>query len=516
MRRRHLALIALLALAAPVAASPALAQGPAYQVTAQDPNMVEIRFHGVALRGVHADDSQNALSLDFQQPVDGGVLERLPGELPQWVSMAYANFDNGIIRSPRPVTFLTRAEPDGFSLRIVARGPGGPGPVAQQQMPPPPPMRGAYGPPPQYPPQQPYLPPAMQAGFHTYGEYQALRNYEAQELSLRRGDPMWSYVYGRAAMQGDSGIALRNETNWFHGGDLMLATGADGKFSFAPGIALVGGVTWTHVEGDNVRLADGSIAGTTRQDIVTGDPGFAFELGRDTELKLQAALGNGVTGGKFTLYSGSPLAFAYLAVNYHNPLLDTPTQVAWRADKDDVTLGYSQLLGWGFSGSLAGHYSEYGVHGDANVARTAGWDGNLRWQTDVYDGLLAGISYDGHGEYRTDFDSRAGAAPTPFVPLGIRNIENHAVTATLSSMFFGGLWFDAYAGYVRDRYAADGLLAGLDLHYTPAPGVDLALGIRHAAVSYIQGENGRQTTAGINLALGLGAPPQPSWMANQL
>jgi hypothetical protein len=522
MRRWLVGLIALAALASPAAVSPALAQGAGFQVTAQDANMVEIRFHGVPLRGVHADDSQNALSLDFQQPVESGLFERLAGQLPQWVSMSYANFDNGIIRSPRPVTFLTRSEPDGFSLRIVARGApgvsGGPAPQPQPQpMAPPPPMRGAYGPPPSYPPQQQaYIPPAMQAGFHTYGEYQVLRNYEAQELAVRRGDPMWSYAYGRAAMQGDSGIALRNETNWFHGGDLMLNTGLDGKFSFAPGIALIGGVTWTHVEGNNVRLADGSITGTTRQDVVTGDPGFAFELGRDTELKLQAALGNGVTGGKFTLYSGSPLAYAYLAVNYHNPLLDTPAQVAWRADKDDVTAGWSQLLGWGFSGSLAGHYSQYGVHGDASVARTAGWDGNLRWQTDVYDGLLMGLAYDGHGEYRTDFDTRAGAAPTPFVPLGIRNIENHAVTANLSSMFFGGLWFDAYAGYVMDRYASDGLLAGADLHYTPAPGVDLALGIRHSAVSYIQGESGRQTTAGINLNLGLGAPPQPSWMANQL
>jgi hypothetical protein len=291
MRRGFLAVIALLALA-----TPALAQGAGYQVTAQDPNMVEIRFHGIPLRGVHADDSQNALSLDFQQPVEGGMFERLPGDLPGWVSMAYANFDNGIIRSPRPVTFLTRSEPDGFSLRIVARGPGGP-PQQVAQAAPPPPMRGAYGPPPQYPPPPAYVPPAVQAGFHTYGEYQALRNYEAQELSLRRGDPMWAFAYGRAAMQADSGIGLRNETNWFHGGDLMIATGADGKFSFAPGIALVGGVTWTHAEGNNVRLADGTIAATSRRDIVTGDPGFALEMGRDTEVRLQAALGNDVTGG---------------------------------------------------------------------------------------------------------------------------------------------------------------------------------------------------------------------------
>lgn len=504
-----LALLAVLALG-----GSAWAQGPAaYQITSQDQNSVEIRFHGLPLRGVHADDSQNALSIDFQTPVDGAVFDRLSGELPQWVSMAYANFDNGIIRSPRPVTFLTRTEPDGFSLRIVARGPGGAAPPAQ----PPPPMRGAYGgAPPGYPPPQPYIPPAAQAGFHTYGEYAAMRNYAAQELAVRRGDPMWSFAYGRAAMQADSGIAIRNETNWFHGGDLMISSGLDGTLSFAPGIALVGDVRWNNVNGNNVRLADGTIAATTSRGLVSGDAGFAFELGRDTDLKLEAALGNDVTGGKLTLYSGGPLGFGYMEVDYHTPYLDTPTAVAYRADKDNVTLGYSQMLGWNVWASLAGHYTQYGVHADSRVARTASWDGNLRWQADIYDGLLAGISYDGHGEYRIDYDTRAGTAPTPFVPLGIRNIENHAVTATLSSTFFGGLWFDAYAGYVRDRYAADGLLAGLDLHYTPAPGVDLALGIRHSAVSYVQGESGRQTTAGLNLTLGLGAPPQPSWMANNL
>ena len=115
------------------------------------------------------------------------------------------------------------------------------------------------------------------------------------------------------------------------------------------------------------------------------------------------------------------------------------------------------------------------------------------------------------------FAANPGAAPTPYVPLGIRNIENHAVTATLSSSMLGGeLWFTAYGGYINDRYSNDGLLAGLELHYMPAPGVDLALGVRHSNVSWVQGQTGKQTTAGLNLTLGMGAPPQPSWLSNQL
>ena len=533
VRGRNRPLLAALLTAVTLAASlsaPARAQGPAgYQVVAADQNGIEIRFRGVPLRGVHADDAQNALSLDFQTAVDGQVFDRLSGELPQWISMAYANFDNGVIRSPRPVTFLTRSESDGFSLRIQARGP-----VQGPNMGPPQ-MRGQYPeqyaqqqpypaqqpnmyPPPQYPAPQAYVPPAQAAGFHTYGEYQALRNFEAQELALRRADPMWAYAYGRAAMQSGSGISIGNETNWYHGGDRMLNTRLDAKLTIVDGMALVGDATWTNVLGRNVRQANGTIAPNTSRDIATGAAGFGFELGRDSELRLEATQGNDVTGGRFTLYSGSPNAFGYLKVAYHAPDLDTPTAIAFRADKDTVTAGYSQLLGYGIWGSLSGDYTRYGVHGDADVARTAGWNGSLRWQADIWDGLLAGIAYDGHGEYRLSNDTRTAppGAGAPYVPLGIRNMENHAVTATLSSTVFDNVWFSAYAGYVADRYASDGLLAGLDFHFTPAAGVDIALGVRQSAVSYTQGETGRQTTAGLNMTLGFGAPPQPSWVSNQL
>jgi hypothetical protein len=514
---RGFAVLAVL-LTALLPAAPSWAQGgPGYQVISNDPNGVEVRFHGLPLRAVHADDSQNALSIDFQQPVDGAVFDRLPGDMPQWISMAYANFDNGVIRSPRPVTFLTRSEPDGFSLRIVPRGPSGP-PQQMAQAGPPPPMPGTMGPSTQqlYPAPAPYVPPqAAYAGFHTYGEYAQLRAYEAQELAIRRGDPMWQLAYGRAAMQSGSSIGLRNETNWYHGGDLMIATDLDAKLSFAPGIAFVGDAKWTNVTGKNVRLAGGTIADTAK-DIVTGAAGFAFELGRDSELRLEALEGNDVTGAKLGLYTGTPAGFGYIDVNYHQPYIDTPTAVNNRADTDNATIGVAGGNWYGVWGSLAGHYTRYGVHGDADVARTAGWDANLRWNTDIWNGLLAGISYDGHGEYLTNNDTRTGTAPTPFIPLGIRNIENHAVTLNLSSALGEGFWFAAYAGWVTDRYASDGLLAGLDLHYTPAPGVDLALGVRQSAVSYTQGETGNQLTAGLNLTVGMGAPPQPSWMQNAL
>ena len=91
---------------------------------------------------VRSDDAQNALSMDFQAPVNAQIFEQLTRDLPRWIAMAYASFDNGVIRATRPVTFLTRREPDGFSLRIVARGPitDQPGPP----LPAPPALRGGY------------------------------------------------------------------------------------------------------------------------------------------------------------------------------------------------------------------------------------------------------------------------------------------------------------------------------------------------------------------------------------
>jgi hypothetical protein len=545
---RNLAMVAasaVLVTAAPVVAQipndqgqvyqAATAQRPAYQIVSNDPNGLEIRFRGVGFRGVHADDSQNALAIDFQQPVDGAMFDRLPADAPQWIAMAYCNFDNGIIRSTRPVTFLTRPESDGFSLRIVPRGPAlvppapmlqspmvpspdAPGPGAQvaplPAMPPPPPMRGGYTERQILPPSPP-IPPAAAAGFHTYGEYAAIRAYEAQELAMRRADPMWQLAYGRAAMQSDTAITVRNASNWYHGGDRVIATALDAKVNFAPGIALVGDVQWTNLRGANTRLANGNLAATAT-DKVSGAAGLALEMGRDTEVRLQALTGNDVTGGRLGLYSGTPESFALAEASYHKPYLDTPTAVAFRGQTDSATIGYTQMLLPGVWGSLAGHYIRYGVHGDADVARTAGWDGSLRWDMPMWAGLLAGISYDGHGEYVIDNDNRAGAIPTPFVPLGIRNMENHAVAVNLSGFLADGLWLTGYAGWVVDRYAADGLLAGLDLHYMPSPGVDLALGVRQTAVSYTQGERGNQLSAGLNLTLGMGAPPQPSWMLNAL
>lgn len=103
-------------------ALPSRAQAPSYEITVNSPRGVEIRFHGLTLNSVQADDNQNALALNFRQPVDGALFDRLARELPLWIAMAYANFDNGVIRGSRAASFLVRSEGDGFVLRLIPRG----------------------------------------------------------------------------------------------------------------------------------------------------------------------------------------------------------------------------------------------------------------------------------------------------------------------------------------------------------------------------------------------------------
>ena len=90
--------------------------------------MLEIRFHNMPLKGVHADSSQNALALDFINGVDGASFDRLAQKFPDWIQLAYANYDSGVIRAARPVTFLTHNEATASSgnfRRPVGEGGGG-------------------------------------------------------------------------------------------------------------------------------------------------------------------------------------------------------------------------------------------------------------------------------------------------------------------------------------------------------------------------------------------------------
>jgi hypothetical protein len=491
--------------------SPALAQGgPAgFEVTTHDADILEIRFHNMPLKGVHADAAQNALALDFVSGVDGAAFDRLSTSLPDWISLAYANYDSGVIRASRPVTFLTRNESDGFSLRLVASAPAAMvqaplGPVA---------LRGYVDDGGDPPPRQPIAalmpgdpPPPLGNAFARYDSYGAMRGYAELELAVGRANPFWESAYAQAAIQSDSAIALGTEYHSYHGGDTVIASHAPVKITLADGVSIIGSLDDTDAGADNVRQANGSFATNSHINLFSGALGFGLALNPDTLFTLEALEGNDITGGRVTGFAGSPDSFWQLDGAYHKPDMDTPQTIAARAFTDQVVLGTSQHIGYGIWASLDGRAVNYGIHGDSSVARTAGWDANLRWAADLGP-LLAGISYDGHGEYLVDNEIFSGAAPTPYVPLSLRTMETHAVTASLSSLLWGDtLWLDLYGGYVDDRYAKGGGIYGGALRYRPAPGVDIALGARHSNVSLIEGETGAETSAGLSFTLRFDGP----------
>src|SRR6185437_6497250 len=90
---------AILAIALCCASGTAWAQAktPSYEILHRDPGALEIRFHNMPLREVRADDGQNALLLNFYTPIDDAIFERLATDAPDWIDLAYGNYDSGVI-----------------------------------------------------------------------------------------------------------------------------------------------------------------------------------------------------------------------------------------------------------------------------------------------------------------------------------------------------------------------------------------------------------------------------------
>lgn len=348
--------------------------------------------------------------------------------------------------------------------------------------------------------------------FAPYETYGAARNYYGLRYASRRADPMWEKAFNRAAMRSNSDAGFGVEIKNFKNNDRILASRANVKVTVGSGIALLGSITDVDSEAAVVRTATGTFA-IDKRNALTGSAGVSLEMGPDTELTLEGLLGNGTAGGKLGVYGGSPDGFLSANLIYHQPLLTTAEAILNKGRTDGIEISAASRLGWGLWGSLEGRYTNYGTATAKDAVQTAGWDGNLRWDYDL-GGLSAGLSYDGHGEYRVAYKTLTGTVPSPYVPLSIRNMETHAATGALSSTLWDGLWFDLYGGYVYDRYAkTSGGLYGLSIRYTPVPGLDFELGARRSNVSMTQSMTGGETSAGLSMTLGFGGAPRTGQFA---
>jgi hypothetical protein len=453
---------------------------PALSIVARSPN-VEIRIRGVSLKAVRADDAQNEVAFDFNGPVDDATFAQLQDELPDWIDMAYAGYDNAVIRARRPVTFLAKAESDGFSLRIVPRETSTDGAEGV--------LRGTddTGP----------SAPAFRPGGEGRGWKLAV-NAATRASAERRFDTMLRGGYD-TLRTGDAGVAIV-AGEYRHTKGTTLYT-SDGRFDtqMADNIRLLGDVHNVVVNTKSVRLLSGTTGPLNVSDI-WGAAGLSFGVDDGTKLSVEGLYGRSGFGGRVAIADTGDFGQIGMRLAYHEPYTDTAEAISLKGAKDySVLYAAGQILD-GLWATGEAQATRYGVKGDQNVARTAGWHAGLRYDID---GWPLSLNYDGDGEYVIT------AHKVPFIPLSIRTREVHQFGGSFSDDVGGDFWFDLYGGYAIDRYSTQGGYGGAALRYSPGPGFDIALDGRYSAVAEREGESGSVISAGFRLTYAWGAVDAP-------
>ncbi|MBV9045604.1 MAG: hypothetical protein JO167_00205 [Alphaproteobacteria bacterium] len=457
------------------------------QILSRAPDGAEFRIHGVSLKNVTADDTQNTVSFEFNGPISDEAFARLQQELPDWVDMSYAGYDNAVIRARRPATFLTKTEDDGFSMKIVPRGA-----VAAADAPPPLPLRGSDGaacsncPPP--PPQPLGIPPGWQRVGH----------YLARAAAERPGDVMIRSAYDMNRMNGISYVTVSGD--WRHTDNAtMYIAHVHADVGSWYGTHLLADFHDANVNAKAVRRFSGAITPLNRNDM-SGSVGLAMPLD-SAVLTAEALYGRSGWGGRVTLsYQDEDVQMGMRAA-YHEPYVDTAEGISLYGRRDYSGAFISGRLFDLLWANAEVRATRYGAHGDDNVAHTAGWHAGLRYDFDV---IPLSLTYDGEGEYVIGKHTYIGAPPTPWVPLSIRDREVHSLGGDLSSAIDNAFWFDMYGGWAIDRYTNSGPYGGVAFRFTPSPGVDLTLHGRYSTVAERQGDRGNELSAGLALTFASG------------
>ena len=492
--RAAFAALALFCAAADARAEPAEAS---LTIVSRAP-VAEIRVRGVSLRSVRADDAQNTAAFDFNAPVSDAMFEKLADDLPDWIEMAYAGYDNAVIRAKRPVTFLTRTESDGFTLRIMARAESTP-----PAPPAPPALRGADDTAP---------PPDKTCDchplFYDTHAFRPVASIYARAATERPFDAILRGEYD-AVRNGPSSVVLV-DSDWRHSKNgTNYSAVVRARLDVSDGIKIVAELRDVLVNAKSTRQPGGLFAPFNTND-VSGSLGLAVPL-ESGGVTAEALYGRSGFGARIGVRGASDGILYGGRAAWHEPYVYTSEDIAYRAEMD-----YSSIFASGeiFDGLWAAgevRATRYGIKGDQNVADTAAFHAGLRY---TFDGWPLSLDYDADGEYLLHSHLYAGAPPTPFVPLAIRDREVHAFGGSFSDDWGSGLWFDAYGGYAIDRYANRGPYGGLGLRFTPAPGFDLTLGGRYSTVADREGGAINKVQAGLKLTYAWGAADAPIFHDN--
>lgn len=475
-----------------------------FSIERTNPDAV-IHFRGLHLTDARTDTARDEIILTFAEQVDPALFDRLQTALPGWVGRAYARSNSAVVRAARPVTFMTAGVANGFALRIVPRGPraandlqlrgqidGSGRGVALAGMQPAEP-RGAFG---------------------LRGSSYASHHAEAMRVTMREKPLAMAQAIDAKLPEAKRGGDLALSAHWRHPRHgTIVESELAGGIPVGGGLKLIGSVADTYAKAKAVRRANGTWR-KLDENAISAAAGIAYNfrglLSGLGQASGEALWGKSGWGGRLAYAERDHAGDWSASLAYRAPYDETLKAVAEHGNRSRAQLAVAHRIADGFWGQAVLRATRYGVDGDDNVAQTAGADLSLRYVTDL-GGFWAGLTYEFNGEYVIDSHKYTGASPTPFTPLGIRNRETHALSASLSTELFRRLWVDGYGGYAIDRYGPDGYFAGGNLRYAFAPGWALAVGGGYSQIATRQGERGPEATAGLKLIFDWGdGTPNPA------
>ena len=466
-------------------AQSAMPSAPSVTVISQSPG-AELQVHGLALKSVRADDLQNAVSLDFDGPIDGRVFDELQQTLPGWVSMSYSGYDSAFIRASRPVSFLTRPEGDGFSLRMVPREASASATASNAMLRGP--IIGASA----------GAPLVLHPPHHGDPHWSETRltyllglAQHPDDLALRRGYDL-TQKRGAIAMQVSGGWREN------HGGSTIYDGHASASAEVAGPVAVTGHFDDAYGHAASVRRLDGTFTGLNKN-AMSGGLGVAYDYPNGSRAAAEVTYAKPGVGVQLSVDIEDPVEHFATRGIYREAYTDTAEAIADDAARDYGEIDASGRLYDGLWASGELRLTRYGVHGDANVAHTIGFSGGLSYLFPQYEGVTAGAHWTMDGEYTLGVHRYAGLPPTPFIPLAIRTREVHDFTGSLSSRVLDDVWLDAYGGYTIDRYGSDGALYGGALRWSLFPDFDILIVAQHTQVASRQGVTGPETSAQLTL-----------------
>jgi hypothetical protein len=457
-----------------------------FAVTAQTPSMLEVRFRGVSLRGARADAQQNQIALDFNQPIDIALFDQFQQALPDWVDMAYGGYDNAVIHARRPVQFLTRNEPDGFSIRLVPQQM-----TASNDMPvsnnPPPPLPLPSVP---VPAASPFPPNACDHGCPP----------------LDGAQPPADAPFALRGTDGMRGVVVRIGGDYRHAkqGNVYALRYA-GTVPVGDGFKIVASARAAVGSSAAVRRLDGTIT-PLRKNMLSGSLGAGYDFDDGSEIRAEGLYSQAGFGGLLSGFQRTPVSKLGMSLAYNAPYLNNTEQIADRGSHDIGRIFGNVRFMPGFWGRAEGRYERFHVKGDSSLASTAGFTAGLRWFPEWFN-FPFGFAYDVDADYVIDEHVYLDPALNPFVPMNIHTREVHALSVMAHVPFDETFGLDAFGGYAYDRYGKNGPFGGANVVIIPADGWKLSLGGLYSIVPNRQSSKGPVISASVKLIYDLSSSP---------